>query len=58
MGSQLEVIKDQEGNSHIIFDKSALYDDSQMGESLKDFEILRVLGSFEGGKNFVSKVRS
>ena len=58
MGSQLEVIKDQEGNSHIIFDKSALYDDSQMGESLSDFEILKVLGSFREEKNFISKVRS
>lgn len=55
MGSQLEIIKDQEGNSHVIFDKSGLYDDSQMGDSLQDFEVLRVLG---GGKNFVSKVRS
>lgn len=55
MGSQLEIIKDQEGNSHVIFDKSGLCDDSQMGDSFQDFEVLRVLG---GGKNIVSKVRS
>ena len=55
MGSQLEIIKDQEGNSHVIFDKSGLCDDSQMGDNFQDFEVLRVLG---GGKNFVSKVRS
>ena len=55
MGSQLEIIKDQEGNNHVIFDKSGLCDDSKMGDSLQDFEVLRVLG---GGKNFVSKVRS
>ena len=55
MGSQLEIIKDQEGNSHVIFDKSGLFDDSQMGDSLKDFEVLKVLSN---ESNFVSKVRS
>ena len=44
MGSQIEMIKDQEGNSHLIFDKSVLYDDSKMGDKFEDFENLRVLG--------------
>lgn len=52
MGSQLEIIKDQEGNSHVIFDKSGLCDDSQMGDSFQDFEVLRVLG---GGKILYQK---
>ena len=55
MGSQLEIIKAQEGNSHLFFDNSGLSNDSQMGESLQDFEVLRVLGR---EKNTVSKVRS
>ena len=63
MGSQLEVIKDQEGNSHLIFDKSILYDDSKMGDKVKDFENLRILGivkSKQSNENaiFVAKVRS
>jgi len=58
MGSQLEIIKDQEGNSHVIFDKSGLCDDSQMGDSLQDFEVLRVLGGGGNSKSIVSKVRS
>ncbi len=56
MGTEMEVFKDSEGN-HLIFDKSSLYDDSQMGEKLSDFEILRVLGSFNN-QNIISKVRS
>ena len=55
MGAQMEVVKDLEGNKHIIFDESSLYDDSQMGESLSDFEILQVLGE---NSCFVAKVRS
>ena len=43
MGSQLETIKDSEGNNHVIFDESSLFDDSQMGDKLEDFEILQVL---------------
>ena len=62
MGSQLEVIKDQEGNSHLIFDKSILYDDSKMGDKVQDFENLRILGTVknEGNKSviYVAKVRS
>ena len=66
MGSQIEMIKDQEGNSHLIFDKSVLYDDSKMGDKFEDFENLRVLEGVNNlikNKNkkqnsFVSKVRS
>ena len=38
MGSQMEIVKDSEGNNHIIFDESSLYDDSKMGDNLTDFE--------------------
>ena len=57
MGSQMEVFKDSEGTSHLIFDKSAMYDDSQMGQKLSDFEVLQVLGAFNNN-NIISKVRS
>ena len=57
MGSQLEVFKDSEGISHIIFDKSAMYDDSKMGQKLSDFEVLQVLGAYNNN-NIISKVRS
>ncbi len=57
MGAQVEIFKDSEGNSHLIFDKSALDKDLQIGDKLSDFEILRVLGSFNG-QNVISKVRS
>ena len=56
MGAQMETVKDSEGNSHVIFDESSLYDDSQMGENLSDFEILQVLS--EDGSSFVAKVKS
>ena len=64
MGSQIEMIKDQEGNSHLIFDKSVLYDDSKMGDKFEDFENLRVLEGIDKlikdkkQNSFVSKVRS
>ena len=66
MGSQIEMIKDQEGNSHLIFDKSVLYDDSKMGDKFEDFENLRVLGGINNliknkdkkQNHFVAKVRS
>ena len=57
MGSQMETYKDSNGHNHLIFDKSGLYDDSLMGDKLSDFEVLRVLGSFNG-QNIISKVRS
>ena len=56
MGAQMELVKDSEGNSHAIFDESSLYDDSQMGNSLSDFEILQILN--DKNNSFVSKVRS
>ena len=60
MGAQMEIVKDSEGNSHLIFDESSLYDDSQMGDKLADFEILQVLSETTGNKEgcFVAKVRS
>ena len=51
----METVKDLEGNNHLIFDESSLYDDSQMGESLSDFETLQVLSE---ESCFVTKVRS
>ena len=56
MGNEFEVYRDAEGNNHLIFDQSALYDDSQIGDNIADFEVLRIIGSFEN-KNPISKVR-
>ena len=56
MGYELEIYRDPQGNNHLVFDKSALYDDSQIGDKLEDFEVLRILGSFNN-KNPISKVR-
>ena len=58
MGSQMEIVKDSEGNNHIIFDESSLYDDSKMGDNLSDFEVLQVLNENNKNSLFVSKVRS
>ena len=55
MGNEFEVYRDIEGNNHLIFDQSALYDDSQIGDKLTDFEVLRILGSSD--ENPISKVR-
>ena len=57
MTSQLEMVKDSEGNNHIILEKQTLYDDSEMGENLSDFEILQVLNE-EDKSLLISKVRS
>ena len=57
MGSQMETVKDSEGNSHVIFDESSIYDDSQMGNKLSDFEILQVLNESQDSL-YVAKVRS
>ena len=57
MGSQMEKVLDYEGKSYAIFDESSIYDDSQIGNQLADFEILEVL-SDENNSNFVAKVRS
>ena len=57
----MEIVKDSEGNSHVIFDESSLYDDSQMGDNLNDFEILQILNNDDNNSNnpcCVSKVRS
>ena len=56
MGNEFEVFRDAEGNNHLIFDQSALYDDSQIGNKMSDFEVLRIIGSFDN-KNPISKVR-
>ena len=56
MGNEFEVYRDAEGNNHLIFDQSALYDDSQIGDNIAEFEVLRIIGSFEN-KNPISKVR-
>ena len=56
MGNEFEVYRDSEGNNHLIFDQSALYDDSQIGDKIADFEVLRIIGSFNN-KNPISKVR-
>ena len=63
MGTQMETIKDSEGNSHVIFDETSLYDDSQMGENISDFEILQILSESKNDENnsivsFIAKVRS
>ena len=56
MGNEFEVYRDADGNNHLIFDQSALYDDSQIGDKMSDFEVLRILGAFNN-KNPISKVR-
>ena len=52
----VSVVKDSEGKEYIVFDESELYDDSQMGDKLEDFEILQILG--KGSYGFVAKIRS
>ena len=52
----VSTIKDQEGKEYLIFDETELYDDSEMGEKLEDFDILQILG--KGSYGFVAKVRS
>ena len=37
-----EILKDEEGKEHYIFDQSELYDDEKMGDNLDDFEILEI----------------
>ena len=57
MSSLFEMVKDLEGNNHIIREKPSIYDDSKMGEKISDFEILKVLNE-ENNSLFISKVRS
>ena len=52
----VSTIKDQDGKQYIIFDESELYDDSEMGDKLEDYEIQQILG--KGSYGFVAKVRS
>ena len=42
MGS--EILKDEEGKEHYIFDQSELYNDDKMGDKIEDFEILQIRG--------------
>lgn len=37
----VEVIRDEKGREHIIFDNEKLYDDEEIGDKLEDFEILQ-----------------
>ena len=37
-----EILKDEEGKEHYIFEQSELYDDEKMGNKIEDFEILRI----------------
>jgi len=53
--SNFDVIKDEEGKEYLMFDSSELYDDSLLGNSSSDYEILRKLGEGAFGKVF--KVR-
>ena len=39
-----EILKDEEGKEHYIFDQSELYDDQEMGDKLEDFEVLQIDG--------------
>ena len=57
MSSPFEMVKDSEGNNHIILEKPSLYDDSKMGENLSDFEILKIFNE-TNNSHFISKVRS
>ena len=54
--SDFDVIYDSEGKKYLIFDSHELYDDSQIGEKLDDFEILCELG--RGNFGAIFKVKS
>ena len=54
--SDFDIINDSEGKEYLVFDSSELYDDSQMGKTFDDFEVLSQLGKGSFGEVF--KVRS
>ena len=53
--SNFDVINDEEGKEYLMFDSSELYDDTLIGNSSSDYDILRKLGEGAFGKVF--KVR-
>ena len=53
--NNFDIINDKEGKKYLIFDSSELYDDSLLGDSSSDYEILKILGEGKIGKVF--KVR-
>lgn len=37
-----EILKDEEGKEHCVFDQTEVYDDNKMGDKIQDFEIIRI----------------
>ena len=54
--SNFDIIQDVEGKEYLIFDNSELYDETNIGNKLEDFELLSQLG--EGAFGEVYKVLS
>ena len=54
--NNLDTTEDEEGKEYLIFDKSEIYDDSQMGDKYEDFIIIKKLG--RGSYGNVFKVKS
>ena len=52
----IEQIIDSNGKSHMVYDKIVGKKDELMGDKVKDYEILQVLG--KGSYGFVAKVKS
>ena len=53
--NNFDIINGEEGKEYLILDSSELYDDSLLGNSSSDYEILKILGEGKFGKVF--KVR-